>query len=99
MRIDLPDLFSKALGIKTYQPVFAGFTPEGKKVVLYKHRARETELHIRTPDGKLWALSPGSKTFMRFDQFTELLVLKVETPQWTGVAKGSRYDLVMEEAI
>lgn len=81
---------------KPYRPVFAGFTPDGERIILYKHFQREAELHIQRPDGELWALSPGSEVHTRFEMDTQLFHIQIKSPEWSGTAAGSRWDL--EEA-
>lgn len=82
---------------KVYRPVFAGKTPEDEDIVVYVHIYREEELHILRPDGELWALSPGSEVEMTFSVLTGFLSIKIESPEWTGTAKGNRIDLLKAE--
>ena len=82
----------------TYIPVFAGKTPDGEKVVVYKHVNDPSELHILRPDGELWALSPGSEVTFKWDLFSDKLTFKVESPEWSGTAEGTKRDIVEAEA-
>lgn len=82
---------------KPYVPVFAGVTPDGERIILYKHFQRETELHIQKPDGELWALSPGSEVHTRFELDTQRFRIEIKSPEWTGVAEGSSWDLMEAE--
>lgn len=83
-------------------PVFVGQTDDGEKIVLYKNirdAGKEDELHLKRPDGELWALSPGSTVVMDFDLTAAKLTLSVRSPEWTGSARGTHKELKEEEAI
>lgn len=81
-----------------YVPVFAGKTPEDEYIVLYKNIDNESELSILRPDGELWALSPDSEVFTRFELDTQLMHLMVKSSEWTGTATGSKDDILHAEA-
>lgn len=82
-----------------YAPVFVGRTEEDEKIVLYNVIGNENSLHIKRPDGELWALSRGAEVEMAFDPFEDKMQLSVRSPEWTGNAIGTRHDLLQEEPI
>lgn len=78
VNIDPEHIVVKAL------PVFAGYTPEGEKIVLYK---KGSEIHIMRPDGEVWALSPGSEVeWVNHFSATEPDRVRIVSPEWTGTA-------------
>jgi len=89
---------SKMTPIK-YVPVFSGKTQDDEQIVLYKNATNESELHIKRPDGELWALSHGSEVEMGFNPNKQLLQLSVRSPEWTGQAEGSGDDLLQERGL
>lgn len=84
---------------KKYRPVFAGKTKKGEKIILYDHADRRGEIYIQLPSGRARALSPGAKLTMMFTNGEDTLSLRVESPQWTGTAVGTRKDLIEADAL
>lgn len=82
-----------------YAPIFVGQTEEGERIVLYNLVGHEDSLHIKRPDGELWALSPGAKVEMGFESTEAKLHISIQSPEWTGKATGTHRDLIEEEAI
>jgi hypothetical protein len=80
-----------------YRPVFVGYTQAAEKIVVYMDR--NDQLHIRRPDGELWALSHGSQYTVFRDPTTDIFRLSIESPEWTGIAVGTKKDLIEEEGI
>lgn len=78
-------------------PVFAGKTPDGESIVLYKNAEREDEIHLQRPDGELCALSPGFSTLMWFDMDRACLRIRITSPEWSGTASGTDEDLLQVE--
>lgn len=83
---------------KTLFPVFAGKTEDGEGVIIYRRRGVIEELHILRPDGELWALSPNATIHTWVDPDTEVIHIRIESPEWSGKAIGSRRDLIEAEA-
>lgn len=81
---------------KLYTPVFSGKTFAAERVILYQHR-RDLSLHIVRPDGEFWALSPNSKVHLINEMVLDKIFLSIESPEWTGSAKGCRADLIATE--
>lgn len=81
-----------------YIPTFVGTTENDEKVVLYKNIDSPHELHIRCPDGELWALGPGSFVFMETG-LDDRIRLEVSSTPWTGKAVGTRSDLIAEPSL
>lgn len=85
---------------KLYRPIFAGFTEEGKKLVLYAKDGRDQDFHIRRPtDDQLLALSPGANITWVTDMVNNYTTLVIASPEWSGTAKGSQKDAVEEPAV
>lgn len=82
---------------KTLEPVFVGRTPDDEKIVIYKHVDNESQLHILRPDGELWALSPNRTITTLFNSSDAKMHVKVESPEWSGSAKGDPHDLFEED--
>jgi hypothetical protein len=82
-----------------YTPVFSGKTVDGGRLVLYKSVEDESDLYIRRPDGQFSGLSPGAIVVMEFDSVSAKLALSIRSPEWTGTARGSKADLIKEEAL
>lgn len=82
---------------KPYRPIFAGFTKEGKKLVLYVKDGRDQDFHIQNPiDDQLWALSPGTNITWVTDMVNNYTTLTIDSPEWSGTAKGSKKDVIAE---
>lgn len=75
-----------------FQPVCAGHTKTGEKIVLYKDD--QDRNHIQLPNGELWALGPVYTIESSFDLERATFHVKLESPQWTGTFTGSRKDLI-----
>lgn len=84
--------------MKVLRPVFAGQTQEGEKITLYQHIDTPEELHLLRPDGEMWVLSPGSEVKTWVERDMEVMVVEIESPEWTGQARGSRWDLLSADA-
>lgn len=76
-------------------PIFAGSTPDRELIVLYK--SPDELFHLMRPDGEIWALSPGAHIDMHF--FLDVTELHIQSPEWTGTAKGTREDLVWTDVV
>lgn len=79
---------------KQLVPVFAGETDEGDEIILYQ---LGDEFHLLRPDGEVHALSPGSEISWWQDADSQRMHLKVQSPQWTGMANGSRAEFIRAE--
>lgn len=95
--------------------VFAGKTPEGEKISLYVEAPNEKDFvlsqptkrlppreayFIKRPDGETWALSPQAKIFLWENEGEPYTTrIKIESPEWTGTAKGTRVDLTRAERL
>lgn len=90
---------SRQLNPIRYMPVFSGKTKDEERIVLYKSVNNESELHIRCPDGGLWMLSSDRQIEIAFDPIESKLYISVQSPEWTGTAKGTKRDLIEEEAL
>lgn len=80
-----------------YRPVFVGYTVGAQKIVVYMDT--NDNLHIRRPDGELWALSPGSHYMTYRDPTTDIFRMTIDAPEWSGVAVGTKRDLIAEDGI
>lgn len=78
---------------KTYIPVFAGRSLDYEKIVIYKDIAHPDELHIQLSDGVLQALGPEYKLTMWNDAEFVFIYITIESPQWSGKARGSMVEL------
>ncbi len=85
------------------RPVFSGKTEDGEKIVLYQSAVSPTkELHIKRGEGEVQALnlvSPGSSIMVESNAVDAMLHVSIRSPEWTGKASGSTYDLLEEEAL
>jgi hypothetical protein len=57
---------------------------------------------IKRPDGETWAISPGSMmvTWEEHDEtFGPIHCIRIESPEWSGVAKGTRRERFLEESM
>lgn len=84
---------------KKYRPVFAGKTKKGEKIILYDHADRRGEIYIQLPSGRVRALSLRAKVTMVFTNGEDTLSVQIESPQWTGIAVGTRKDLIEADAL
>lgn len=82
-----------------FAPVFVGKTEDGTKIVVYNVIGREQDLHIKVGDEEIRALSLGSAVESSFSATDSTLFIAIRSPEWTGTAKGTRRDLLDEEAI
>lgn len=80
-----------------YVPVFVGKTENDEKVVLYKSIDKPHELHVRRPDGELWAVGPGSFVFTQ--SWDDKIRLEIDSTPWTGKAIGTKHDLIAEPSL
>lgn len=76
--------------------------PNEKDFVLTRPSKRlppRPEYFIKRPDGETWAISPGSTmvTWEDTDWFGTIYCIRIESPEWTGTAKGTRKDLIRAE--
>jgi hypothetical protein len=96
----------------SWRVVFAGRTDEGEEITVYMREEVDEgfipkdvvslpappEIHIRKPDGKKWALSPGSTilTWGDFDQglHVKTINIKIDSPEWSGQASGTIQDII-----
>lgn len=81
-----------------YIPIFVGFTGDTEKIVLYR-KANSEELHIKRPDGELWAIDPGSNICIIDGLEDNEMRLQITSQAWSGEAIGSRLDVAEEEPI
>lgn len=81
-----------------YTPIFVGTTEDNEKVVLYRRIDKPHELHIRRPDGTLWAVGPGSFVFTQTG-LDDKMRLEISSEPWTGKAIGTRRDLIDEPSM
>lgn len=81
-----------------YIPTFVGKTEKDEPVVLYKHIDKPHELHIRRPDGTIWALGPGSFVFTESGLDSKIR-LEIKSTPWTGKAIGTKSDLIAEPSL
>lgn len=84
--------------VKKLRPVFTGWTAEAEEISLYQHADREEELHILLPNGELFELSPGAEVSTLFDPTSQEMRIDIVSPEWTGQAKGSKWDLLRTDA-
>lgn len=77
----------------TLRPIFVGDTPTGERIVLYQHGG---ELHLKRPDGEIWALGPSSIIDSWDSAFESFTHIKIQSDAWTGEATGTKRDLVEE---
>lgn len=80
--------------VKDLSPIFTGTTREGEEITLYQHVNRPEEIHILLPNDELWALGPGAKVSTWSDSVRNEMRVDIVSPQWTGQATGSRWDLL-----
>lgn len=78
--------------VKPLRPIFTGHTEENEEISLYQHVDKEEEIHILLPNGELWALSPGSEVSTLFDPTSNEMRVDVVSKEWTGQAKGSKWE-------
>lgn len=66
-----------------------------------KRMPPRTDYFIERPDGEIWALSPGSTmmTWVDEDWFGKTFYVKIDSPEWSGTAKGTREDLIRAEGM
>jgi hypothetical protein len=59
------------------------------------------EYFIKRPDGETWAISPGSLmlTWEEDSESGKLYCIRIESPEWSGIAKGTRQDRFLEEGM
>lgn len=81
-----------------YTPTFVGKTENDEKVVLYKRIDKPHELHIKRPDGTVWAVGPGSFVFTE-SGLDNKIRLEISSEPWTGKAVGTRSDLIAEPSL
>jgi len=84
--------------VKVLRPVFTGRTVAGEKITLYQHMNKPEEIHICLPNDELWALSPGAEVHTWLDTETNMMRVDINSPEWTGQATGSRWDLMQADA-
>lgn len=78
------------------QPIFVGNTEDGERIVLYK---QGEVIHILRPDKELWALSPGSMVTSWDDPATMDVHVNVDSPEWSGTARGNPQLLHSESVV
>lgn len=83
--------------------IFAGRTSNDKKVVLYKER--DSHYYLLRPDGETVLLDFDARSDQVFEWWGNWTVtggadgvhhLRVELPQWTGRARGTKRDMADE---
>lgn len=84
--------------LKDLRPVFTGRTAEKEEITLYQHIDRPEEIHILRPDGELWAIEPGGEIATWMDPTRDEMRVDVNSKVWSGVATGSRWELMQANA-
>lgn len=86
-----------------YRPIFVGKTKDDEKIVVYMNVDNYRELHIKRPDGQLWALGPGSEVNWMHEPYrgfsTNIVHIQLKSEAWTGEALGDPVLLVEEPPI
>lgn len=83
-----------------YRPIFSGHDEEARKVVFYQNVTNPNEIHVKKPNGDLWALSPGAHITWQHNKVDDDKVyVEVVSPEWTGAAVGTRAELLNEPGI
>lgn len=80
--------------VKPLRPIFTGHTAEDEEISLYQHVNKPEEIHILLPNGELWALSPGAEVSTLYDANTYEMRVDVVSPEWTGQARGTKWELM-----
>lgn len=80
--------------VKKLRPIFTGHTADGDEISLYQHADKPEEIHILLPNGELWALSPGAEVSTLYDATTYEMRVDVVSKEWTGMAKGSKWETI-----
>lgn len=83
--------------VKTLRPVFTGKTVNGEEITLYQRVTRPEEIHILLANGELCKLSPGAEVNTWMDFGKEEMRVDIVSPEWTGQARGSKWDLLSAE--
>ncbi len=88
----------------SFIPVFVGRAEEGGECIrVYKLNQSFEDLYLRVEDGNLERIPVGVEiiTWSDSDYFFVEIAPKPLSPQvaWMGKAKGTRYDLIAEDAI
>lgn len=55
------------------------------------------EFFIKLPNGEVWALSSQTTIVAWENEDDDSTHVKIDSPQWTGIAKGTREDLIRAE--
>lgn len=76
-----------------YIPKFVGFTKDAEKIVLYK---LGDDFYLLRPDKTMVALSRRSEISTYFDEVVGTMHVGITSPEWTGTATGTRFDLISE---
>ena len=80
--------------VKKLRPIFTGHTADGDEISLYQHADKPEEIHILLPNGELCALSPGAEVSTLYDSTTYEMRVDVVSKEWTGMAKGSKWETI-----
>lgn len=80
---------------QTLIPIFSGKTVNEELIVLYQ--GNDGNYHLRCPNGKIVALTPGSDVVLWDNEHNFTMSLTVRSPEWIGQAVGSRRELTSME--
>lgn len=80
--------------VKFLRPIFTGKTVEDEEITLYQHVNKPGELHILLANGELWELSLGAEVSTWFDPTMEEMRVDIVSPEWTGTARGNKWELL-----
>jgi len=83
--------------VRTLRPVFTGKTVNGEEITIYQHVNRPTEIHILLPNNELCKLSASAEVNTWMDFGKEEMRVDIVSPEWTGQARGSKWDLLSVE--
>lgn len=87
------------MSFSVLRPVFSGKTLAGERVVVYQRFINDQpldEFHIQIPNGELWALPSTAKVATVDNLEDHTIHISVKSSVWTGMAVGSRVELIEE---
>lgn len=79
--------------VRKLRPIFTGRSiVDGEEITLYKHVDRPEEIHISLANDELVMLSYGAEISTWNDPYKNEMRIDIVSPEWTGMAIGSKWE-------